>query len=162
MSAKHQAAAAVRLGMSVRSASKKFGVPRSTLRGHLAITNRMEECTEEQSTRLVMRAADSVISGRLSARKAANIYGVPGTTLRRRVKNPALQRGRPTLLTKSEKETLKDILIRLGKLNCGLTRRALQILLKEIGMRKGSSLCNILNYFCTSFLLHCIKVNNNK
>ena len=105
MSAKHQAAAAVRLGMSVRSASKKFGVPRSTLRGRLAITNKTEECTEEQSTRLVMRAADSVISGRLSARKAANIYRVPETTRRRRVKNPALQRGRPTLLTKSEEET---------------------------------------------------------
>ena len=112
MSAKHQAAAAVRLGMSGRSASKKFGVPRSTLRGHLAITNRMEECTEEQSTRLVMRAADSVISGRLSARKVANIYGVPETTLRRRVKNPAFDKirggnaqGHPNQTRKAELRT---------------------------------------------------------
>ena len=137
MAAKHQAASAVKKGMSIRAAADKFGIHPSTLSGHLDIINRLQGCTTEEKERLVMCAVQAVTVGRLTTRRAARVYGVPEATLRRRVKNPNLRRGRPTLLTSAEEDTLKQVLIRLGKLNCGLTRRALQRLLMEIGIKKG-------------------------
>ena len=141
MAAKHQAASAVKKGMSIRAAADKFGIHPSTLSGHLDIINRLQGCTTEEKERLVMCAVQAVTVGRLTTRRAARVYGVPEATLRRRVKNPNLRRGRPTLLTSAEEDTLKQVLIRLGKPNCGLTRRALQRLLMEIGIMFG----NILN-----------------
>ena len=122
MAAKHLESDVVKKGMSVRKAAKTFGIPSSTLCDHLAIINRIQNCTKEQTEGLITTAVNAVTAGRLSDSRAARVYGIAERTVRNHMKKPHALRGRPTVLTESEEEALKQILIRLGKLNCGLTK----------------------------------------
>ena len=108
--------------MSIRKAAETSGIPPSTLCDHLAIINRIQNCTKEQTEGLITSAVNAVAAGRLSASRAARVYGIAERTEKSYEKT---MRERPTFLTESEEETLKQILIRLEKLNCGLTKRAL-------------------------------------
>ena len=118
------AVAAIKKGMSVRGAAKKFGIARSTLCDHLTILNGTNPVDDQQKENLLQCAIEAVTSGRCSASRAARAYGVPERTVRCRLKNPRSRLGRKSLLSEAEEETLTQILIRLGKLNCGLTKHA--------------------------------------
>ena len=80
------ATAAVKRGMSIRGAAKKFGIPRSTLCDHIVVLNRTDPMDSKHKS-LLKSDVDAVNCGRLSPSKAARIYGVPESTLRGRLKN---------------------------------------------------------------------------
>ena len=98
MAAKHLASDAVKKGKSIRKAAKTFGIPPSTLCDHLAIINRIQNCTKEQTEGLITSAVNAVAAGRLSASRAARVYGIEERTVRNRLKKPHALRRRPTFL----------------------------------------------------------------
>ena len=93
MAAKHLASDAVKKRMSIR----KVDTP-STLCDHLAIINRIQNCTKEQTEGLIRSAVNAVAAGRLSASRAARVYGIAERTVKTRMKKPHALRGTPTFL----------------------------------------------------------------
>ena len=77
MDVKCSAVAAIKKGMSIRAAAKKFGIARSTLCDHLAIFNRTNPVDDQQKENLLQSAIEAVTSGRCSASRTASAYGVP-------------------------------------------------------------------------------------
>ena len=88
MDVKCSAVAAIKKGMSIRAAAKKFGITRSTLCDHLTILNRTNPVDNQRKENLLPCAIEAVTSGRCSASRAASAYGVPERTVRCRLKNP--------------------------------------------------------------------------
>ena len=82
MAAKHLVSDAVKNGMSIRKAAKTFGIPPSTLCDQLAIINRIQNCTKEQTEGLITSAINAVAAGRLSASRAARVYGIAERTVK--------------------------------------------------------------------------------
>ena len=137
MSAKDLATTAVENGMSIRRAAKEYGIHFSTLQYHLDLQKRVSSTDSKQKESLIATAIESVDSKRLSIFGAARHYGIPYKTLHRRMKNRCPEVGRPTKFTKEEEAVLVDILMKLAKLNVGLTKPALIRLLAKIGEIKG-------------------------
>lgn len=74
-------------------------------------------------------AANMVLKGKLSIRRAADVYGVPFTSLQRRVsmtRGVIKNRGGQQTLTKQDEKMLADRLLNLAKRGFGLTPQALR------------------------------------
>ena len=133
MSAKDFAALAVSNGKSIRQAAKLYGIPNATLRDHINLINRPEYADPGHKEFLIEEAVKAVDAKRLTIYMAAKLYGISHRTLRARAKKRQSKKGRPFKFTEDEEHTLVDILIKLVKLNVGLTKFGLIKLLAEIG-----------------------------
>ena len=122
MAAKHLASDAVKKGMSIRKAAKTFGIPPSTLCDHLAIINRIQNCTKEQTEGLITSAVNAVAAGCLPANRAARVYGIAEKTVRK-----ALTKKAADMRAKRAFKTINKVIvpkIALEKKSVGRPRKA--------------------------------------
>ena len=82
--------------------------------------------------KLIAAAVQMAQTGDFSARRAAQVWGVPERTVNYRLKGRSSKVGKPTTLSREEESTVVEVLLKLSKLNVGLSKRALFALLKEI------------------------------
>ena len=137
----HSAIAAVLDGkMSRCKAAKEFGVSKTTLINRLDAIDRHQPPTTSKLSHNTMidAAVEAAKTGKMSARRAAKVFRVPERTVHYRLQGRGSKAGKPMTFSDEEESTIVEILLKLSKLNAGLTRRGLVEFLEEIGERKGT------------------------
>lgn len=95
-----------------------------------------------QYTDLHMReAVDAVAQNRMSTSKAAEVHGIPRTTLSDHVHGkilPGSKSGRPTLLSSTEERDLVNFLLESAKIGCGRTRKEVLAIVGKMLSARGN------------------------
>ena len=84
-------------------------------------------------------ALAAVQKGEMTARKAAQHFGIPPSTLYSKVNGKHAKKiGRPTALTEDEEKEICDILLSCMKVGVPLNKRMLMRIVRAIGLAKGN------------------------